>query len=221
MSDTVTSLLLRYWQMTDRHRADLAPYADAYGDTDDSDEDFADAQAEAAAETHDFLTAAMEELAEHFPLPAGLSVAVPGANGARFSLITGQLDDHARKAFTRGQCHALARALAEVTGWPMAVLITPDCVYDPDECSADDDAYAGLCACRFHHVVVVRPDGALVDAYGAHQPDAVPAAEGYRHIPLNETGWTFLANSPAWRRPAVAVARTFTTALLAELDTTR
>ncbi|MER7937853.1 MULTISPECIES: hypothetical protein [unclassified Streptomyces] len=219
-SSTITRLLTDYWTRADSDKATLDRYRDAYGEPDDDElTAYDDARTTIGLEAVDFLDRAMAELAAEHPLPLGLEVTVPGANGARFTLTTGQLDRTAQMAFVAGQCHALARALSEATGWPMAVLISDSCSYDPDMCSYSDDAYGGLCACRFEHVVVRRPDGALVDIRGAFLPATVPGWEGQQAIDLDEHGWQFLCRSPAWRRPAVEVARTFTAPLLDALAT--
>lgn len=61
---------------------------------------------------------------------------------------SGVLDDRARLAFGAGQCHGLALALKERQGWPLVAV---------------DDKEG-----RRIHICVRRPDGALVDANGAH-----------------------------------------------------
>jgi hypothetical protein len=217
---TTTDVLLAYWGMADEHKAALDAYRDLYGEPDDDQlPAFDDARATAAIEASDFLDEAMESIALAHPVPLGRTVTVQGANGVQHTVTTGVLDDTARTAFTSGQCHAFARALCEATDWTMAVLITDECSYDVDMCTPQDDAYDGLCSCRLTHVVALRPDGMLVDAYGAHHPGQVPGYEGQEHVDLDEHGWGFLCTSPQWRRPAVAIARTFTAPLLAELAT--
>ncbi|MBG7704860.1 hypothetical protein HCJ76_44065 [Streptomyces sp. MC1] len=219
MSTTMPDRLLAYWQMADEHKASLDEYRDLYGEPDDDQlQAFNEARATAAIEDSEFLQAVMDELAELYPLPPGRMVTVPGANGATYTVTTGELNPAAIKAFASGQCHALARALSRVTGWPMAVLISDECVYDGDQCTYADDAYSGLCSCRFQHVVVERPDGALVDIRGAFHPGHVPGYEGQEAVELDEEGWAYLSRSPQWRRPAVATARTFTAPLLAAIS---
>lgn len=215
----MTDLLLTYWQTADEHKAALDEYRDLYGEPDDDQlPAFDDARTTAAIEDSEFLQAVMDELAELYPLPPGRSVTMPGANGATYTVTTGALNPAATEAFLSGQCHALARALSLVTGWPMAVLISAECAYDNDQCTYADDAYANLCACRFQHVVVQRPDGALVDIRGAFHPGHVPGYEGQEAIELDADGWAYLCRSPQWRRPAVAIARTFTAPLLAAIS---
>jgi hypothetical protein len=82
--------------------------------------------------------------------------------------------------------------------------------------SNDDE----VCACRLEHVVVVRPDGMLVDVNGAHHPGQVPNHEGQQYVALLDGDWEFICRSPHWRRPALAIARTFTQAVLALPDNT-
>jgi hypothetical protein len=219
MSHTITELLAAYWRMADEHKASLDTYRDLYGEPDDDQlPDFDDARTTAAIEDSEFLSSVMDELAELYPLPPGRMVTMPGSNGTTHTVTTGELNSAAVAAFISGQCHGLARALSLATGWPMAVLISDGCSYDPDLCSPADDAYAELCACRFEHVVVERPDGALIDIRGAFHPGHVPGYEGQEAIELDEKGWEYLTRSPQWRRPAVAIARTFTAPLLAAIS---
>lgn len=217
MSHTITDMLVRYWKMTDEQKAALDAYRTADGDTDDERlADYDDSNTTWSIEASDFLDGVMAELAALFPLPLGLKTTVPGSHGSKHTVITGQLDDAARAAFTQGQCHAFARALSLTTGWPMAMLISDECSYDPDMCSVEA-AFDDVCACRLTHVVVERPDGAHVDIRGAHRPGYVPGFEGLEARDFDEMGWKFLAYSPHWRRPALDVARTFTAPLLARI----
>ncbi|MEU9925077.1 hypothetical protein AB0H51_27980 [Streptomyces griseoluteus] len=219
MSTTITDLLLKYWRLADEHKAALDQYRDLYGDADDDQlPAFDEARTTAAIEDSEFLRVLMDELADRLPLPPGRMVTMPGANGLTYTVTTGELNPAATQAFLSGQCHALARALSLVTGWPMAALISDECAYDEDQCTYADDAFSGLCSCRLQHVVVERPDGALVDIRGAFHPGHVPGYEGQEAVELDEDGWAYLCRSPQWRRPALAIARTFTAPLLASLS---
>lgn len=57
-----------------------------------------------------------------------------------------------------------------------------------------------VCSCQLAHLVAMRSDGFLIDMPGAKELVAVEA---------DEELWKFICNSPHWRRPALAVARTF------------
>ncbi|MFF3734062.1 hypothetical protein ACFYXM_28090 [Streptomyces sp. NPDC002476] len=142
---------------------------------------------------------------------------IPGAFGQSFAVTPGRIDVAALEAFTSGQCHALARAVSDATGWPMALIIDDECAYDPDTCG-DDDIATGLCACQLQHVIVIRPDGQHVDITGAHAPGAVPGWEGLRAVPVTDDLWQHITDSPDWREPAMDVARTFVAPLLASLS---
>lgn len=75
----------------------------------------------------------------------------------RTTLTLGVLDEVARFAYTHGQCHALAAALAEVTGWPVLVHTIGR------GASRYDDRFV-------EHCLVETPDGEWVDVLGAHDP---------------------------------------------------
>ncbi|MGW0562866.1 hypothetical protein ACWDZ4_20160 [Streptomyces sp. NPDC003016] len=213
----VVDLLRGYWELADGQRKTLNQYRDADGDVKDGAlTDYDDSRTTTAIEASDFLDGAMERLAALVPLPDGITVTVPGQWHKRFTVTTGRLDDAARKAFTNGQCQAMARALADATGWPMAVLVEPECKFDPDQCGYGS-VVEDVCACQLVHLVVVRPDGALIDIDGAHAPGAVPGAKGLVAVEADEALWRFVSSSPHWRRPALAVARTFVAPLLAYL----
>ncbi|MET9528184.1 hypothetical protein [Streptomyces coeruleorubidus] len=217
---TVADLLRDYWELADEQRKTLDKYRDADGDViTDELTDYDDSRTTAALEASDFLDSVMEKIAALIPLPDGITVTVPGAFGKQYTVTTGRLDDAAREAFTSGQCHAMARALSETTGWPMAVLVEPECKFDPDLCS-DGYVVEDVCACQLAHMVVIRPDGALVDIGGAHAPGAVPGAKGLASVEVHEGLWEFINGSPHWRRPALAVARTFVAPLLNTLSPT-
>ncbi|MGW1786340.1 hypothetical protein ACWCQQ_45825 [Streptomyces sp. NPDC002143] len=68
-----------------------------------------------------------------------------------------------------------------------------------------------VCTCQLAHLVALRPEGFPIDIDGAHAHGSVPGAKG---LEANEELWKFICNSPYWRRPAFAVARTFDEPLL-------
>src|SRR5512132_4409621 len=79
---------------------------------------------------------------------------------------TGANSRDTERVFTRGQCHSLAFALHELTGWPVVLLC-----YDEDLNVLDaavGDPYS------WGHAVVRRPDGLLVDINGAWTLDESP-----------------------------------------------
>ncbi|MGW1976637.1 hypothetical protein [Streptomyces sp. NPDC001889] len=211
------ALVHEYRAMSDRHKAALDRYLDADGDVEpDQDDAFSQREADLAREVRDWLETAMSTLTGCLELPDGQNVSVTGRDGDTFTVTTGRIDESARDAFLHGQCHALARALADRTGWPMALLISDDCNPEADMCSTSEVA-DGVCGCQMEHVVAVRPDGAHVDITGAHAPGTLPGYEGQQAIPVDADLWTFITRSPFWRRPALDVARTFVTPLLGSL----
>lgn len=141
---------------------------------------------------------------------------IPGSFGQSFTVTPGHIDNTALRAFTSGQCHALARAVSDATGWPMALLVDDECAYDPDTCS-DEDIAEELCACQLRHVIVIDPNGQHVDITGMHAPGSVPGWEGLRAVSMTEDLWRHITDSPDWRAPAMDVARTFVTPLIASL----
>ncbi|WP_331725964.1 hypothetical protein [Streptomyces sp. NBC_00470] len=127
----------------------------------------------------------------------------------------GHLNDAAREAFTEGQCHALALALNEATGWPITAILTADsCRQDDPLCNRADDDH---CACRIGHLVVTRPDGTHLDITGAHTPGTVPDCHGAPSRAMTAEDWQALRTARAWRAPDLRAARTFVAPLLASL----
>ncbi|MCX5215663.1 hypothetical protein OG689_41650 [Kitasatospora sp. NBC_00240] len=129
----------------------------------------------------------------------------------RTTITTGLIDSAAVEAFTRGQCHALALAMAEATGWPTGVLCQPEC----DAAGCEDDfcneplIADNVCACQLLHLVALRPDGCLVDINGVHDPDRVPGFEECPVLVTTQEVWSHILSASDWRRPALAAARTF------------
>jgi hypothetical protein len=79
-----------------------------------------------------------------------------GPSNEVFLLDEGRLDDRAWFAFIYGQCHGLALALHNRTGWSLVAIV--------------DDT--GACG----HVCVRRPDGAIIDVTGAHTSEEMTSA---------------------------------------------
>ncbi|GAA3086962.1 hypothetical protein GCM10020000_87100 [Streptomyces olivoverticillatus] len=219
--EPIHALLNDFRAMADRHKARLDKYLDADGDiADDAEGDYRTRELGIAIEAHAWLTTAMATLTDCITLPNGQQVTVLGQHQEPFTVTTGQLDTAARDAFRYGQCHALARALATETGWPMAVLVSDECDLDPDLCTTFE-VTRGVCGCQLEHVIVIRPeDGAHIDITGAHSPGMMPDYEDQQAVLMHEGLWEFITGSPAWRRPALDVARTFVTPLLASLPPT-
>lgn len=100
-------------------------------------------------------------------IEVGTVEAIPGRSRAtrevwtrshyRTPITLGVLDDDARFAYTGGQCHALAAALAEHTGWPIVVIVR----------GVDSDHH---CEELVHHCLVAIPDGRWLDVNGPHEP---------------------------------------------------
>jgi hypothetical protein len=80
-------------------------------------------------------------------------------------LTTGVIDDRARAAFTEGQCHALAIATHDRTGWGIELLIeaAPTSRWRKRERYGIED--------RWVHAVNRCPDGKLLDIHGRQSED--------------------------------------------------
>ncbi|MFI9771854.1 hypothetical protein ACIHJG_34070 [Streptomyces sp. NPDC052415] len=151
-------------------------------------------------------------------LPTTRAVSVIGRWHREFRVVPGRLDDAAREAFTHGQCHAFARALSAVTGWPAIGMLTYDCYGQERMCrgGGGDD-----CPCRIGHIVCLRPDGAYVDIKGAHSPDRVPGCENSESLPMTAELWHAIDIATAWRVADMPVARSMVMPLLTSLSNPR
>ena len=76
------------------------------------------------------------------------------ADGTPHTVIPGDLDS-ARDVLTAGQCHNLAAALHQETGWPIVAFFRD---FDTDDDETDDNV---------KHYGVLTPDGYLLDGDGA------------------------------------------------------
>ena len=112
-----------------------------------------------------------------------------GPSNTVFVLKEGELDCGALLAFTGGQCHGLALALHERTGWPLVAVDEP----------------TGACA----HVCVRRPDGLLVDVTGAHTVDEMEAARGGTLRDIEHSAIGELETKHSWAPAAVDPARSW------------
>ena len=109
-----------------------------------------------------------------------------------FELVPGELTDDARYVFTRGQCHSLALALHEATGWP----IFGDFVSEYDDTP--------------DHVFVQAPDGRFVDVEGT---PTILGAE-VREVDPEDCYESFGGD---YRRPEVEAARHWVEPVLAQV----
>ncbi|WP_325705952.1 hypothetical protein [Amycolatopsis sp.] len=108
----------------------------------------------------------------------------------------GVIDDEARRAFTNGQCHALALALNEETGWPMV--------------QVGVHGYGGIP----RHWMVETPNGDLLDIKGlSTYEDVADRWAGDIVSGEPEDAWALYENGN-YRRPEVETARTFVPAVL-------
>ncbi len=106
----------------------------------------------------------------------------------------GSIDDAARYVFCHGQCHALAAALHDLTGWPIYML-------------RDDD-----------HVVVKGPRGFLdINGYGADERNRARwGACLDAEVPLDRQ--TQIPPRGTYAEPEMQVAEVFARSVLREYD---
>ncbi|SDD84936.1 hypothetical protein [Streptomyces prasinopilosus] len=169
MSDTldprsvVHQILADYRQMAARHHIALKEHCGIEGVVDGEFDEYEETRRITALEADEKLETFIQLLTDAFGLPDDRPVTVLGANTAQFQVTPGRLDDNARAAFTQGQCHALAHAVAEVTGWQTVVLAERECADGYDTCGMGNAVADGLCICQLSHVAAVRPrDGHLI-----------------------------------------------------------
>lgn len=129
--------------------------------------------------------------------PAGPGrVAVAGVEHRVHHLRPGVLDEVAIACFSQGQCHALALAVSERTGWPLVAL-----------CDLDDGSVV--------HLGVRTPEGRILDAAGAHDPEAHCEAWDAEPREVSAAQALALAEEGTWREPALEAASSFVDAVLA------
>ena len=134
------------------------------------------------------------------------------------TVTVGVIDEASIRAYRNGQCHALALALAERTGWKVVAIGPSECFYDPD-CPEDNDS-AGMCECQLRHLAVQAPDGRLADIEGLRPLEdfllSCPDPEGDVVLPVAEDRLVdIISTNRCWRRPDMATARGFVDAALA------
>lgn len=112
------------------------------------------------------------------------------------SVTLGLLDEDARYAFTQGQCHALAMAVHEDTGWPIVAWSFWRYGDVPD------------------HYLVKTPDGQLLDIKGTHDQGDLNGRTWETDV---ETMRSFVVPG-CYVEPNLPVAKTFVGEVLALWD---
>ncbi|MFK0142571.1 hypothetical protein [Streptomyces murinus] len=211
----VHQILADYRQMAARHHVALKEHCDAEGVMDGEFDDYQETRRVTALESDEKLETFIRLLSDAFGLPDDRPVTVLGADNVQFQVTPGRLDATARAAFTQGQCHAFARAVAETTGWPIVVLADRECADDYDSCGMGNAVADGLCICQLSHLAAVRPDdGYLIDADGAHDPQNVGPEERFDIVPMSPALWKLVDTHPTWRDADMPVARSMVDPLL-------
>lgn len=139
--------------------------------------------------------------------PAGVGVILDGSVCSAVVRV-GERDQAAVDAYLAGQCHALALALHERTGWPL-FSVGPSTCY----CEAHDDDSDGVCSCQVEHLAVRSPDGLLVDIYGPiceedFLQERHPETDVLRPLTDDRLAAILYSDAP-WRPPDMATARGF------------
>jgi hypothetical protein len=156
------------------------------------------------------------------PIRRGDIRRLPGTRNRLYRVTVGLIDIWAQDAYTRGQCHALARALNAATGWPIMVLGSPVCEQSrtgrPLDCAPYPD---GLCACQPVHLAVRMPDGRFLDIHGPR--DLTELVKPGSRVLLGPASPALLAaisgDRPRWPVAIPDVAAIFATTLLRDLAT--
>lgn len=214
----VHQILADYRQMAARHHAALKQHCDVEGVMDGEFDAYEETRRVTALEADAKLETFIQLLTDAFGLPDDRPVTVLGADGAQFQVTPGRLDESARTAFTEGQCHALARAVAETTGWQTVALADRECADQYDSCGMGDAVADGLCICQLAHLAAVRPhDGYLIDAGGAHDPQDASAEKDVDIVAMSPALWKLIDTHPTWRDPDMPVARSMVGPLLNSL----
>lgn len=105
------------------------------------------------------------------------------------------IDDNARYAFTRGQCHAFALAVHKMTGWEMLGVNWPGEDYDNEP----------------GHVLTVTPDGQFFDIWGLKAAEYQEMVHRRLRYPLDPKPVTEeeILNFQYYSRPNVKAAIPF------------
>lgn len=115
-----------------------------------------------------------------------------------FCLTPGKINAEAVHVYSNGQCHALALAINERTGWPI-VGASPFGTDYPN------------------HVAVKRPDGRIIDITG-YVNFGYWGSEWYELDPGVVRNRFEDDDGPAYLEPNIEVARTFVDAVLAQVS---
>lgn len=130
------------------------------------------------------------------------------------TVTAGVLTPAAVHALMNGQCHALAAALHDETGWPILAVTTVNHAEQLRTGRPFDLARDGA-----HHVVVAAPDG-ILDAKGHRTLEDLladlPDGDEHHLIPLTREQTLALGDGDYMVAPAVGVASTFVPTILAE-----
>jgi hypothetical protein len=158
----------------------------------------------------------------------GNTVSVLGVWNQLYPVQPGLRDERAIRAFTQGQCHALAFALQEATADPIYLLMEPGCDSELScqPVSGPDEENSGCC-CEIIHFGVMTPSGLWLDITGA-QPvtefltgwQAQHEMEGLWICPATPQALAWIRRSTRWRPPEVALARSFVAGILAAAQAT-
>jgi hypothetical protein len=127
-------------------------------------------------------------------------------------LTPGSIDGAARTAFRYGGCGALAIAIHDATGWPIAAITDHDNVYD---------GRIGMGSAL--HWTVLHPSGQMLDIEGLHDTDTL-TAEYHFDADDEQAAWGLASRESAveWYEEAGAtipleLAASFVSPLLASL----
>jgi hypothetical protein len=126
-------------------------------------------------------------------------IELEGTNRIVYLASPGVIDPRAVLAFTFGQCHGLALALAEEGGLPLVGIFLPK-----NEC---------------RHIAVLRPDGRLLDVTGSHTLAEIAAQEPQSRLaPIDKEKINLLVSDHDWAPPATAAAKAWVGPVLAIAD---
>ncbi len=136
-------------------------------------------------------------------------VLLHGSEGSTYTVTPGVIDDEARSAYISGQCHALALALHEATGWQIW--------------GSEDEEFDIV------HVAVRDPQGRFHDITGRYDVDdyleeehcGAYGGDADFLVQLHPDEVRAFGDEEGWREPDLETARSFVRPLLeihGELD---
>lgn len=132
--------------------------------------------------------------------PESPFIVLEGAHQRFYRVQRGVLDEAARIAFSCGQCHALALAVHEQTGWPL------EAFFEVAEWGP---------TLNIDHVCVRMPDGRLLDARGAWSQEVICENFYLEELrPVDANSVKALDHAHGWRIADVETARSLVPALL-------